>query len=385
MGFKIIRIWVFESYEGLMFNSLGYVTNVHPSLYNNMDDFVQRCENKNLYIYFCLISYKQYGEDEKAWKYLNIITNKVARDYYITNAVVPFVTRYKDSPAFFAVDIMNEPEFVIKGSEGNWTTNGTSWEVMRAFISDCASAIHNIDTNILVSCGSGWHNEDNVKSGKYSGLGLDFYDYHKYSDDGYLVPYSSLNIDKPCIICECGQSSTQRDDILQDNVCKTFMNNAWYNGYAGILFWIYNYPGANSQYDFINSDSSWRLVCYSVKEFSISHCDSININGICTNKVEILYKNYEFNFQENPVKIGSVLKIFLKCKEEKPVSAFIYNLKGEKIKNLLNNKVLKKDILYEIEWKLDDDNGNKSLPGLYILYFKFGNYLPEFKTIGVIE
>lgn len=386
MGIKVIRLWVFECYEGLMFDVNGYVTNIHQSLYNNMDDFVMKCENKNLYIYFCLISYLNYGADSKAWKYLNIITNKAARSNYIKNAVIPFVTRYKDSPAFFAIDVMNEPEFVIKGNTGNWTTNGTTWTVMRSFISDCVNAIKKIDSNILVSCGSGWHNEENVAAGLYSGLGLDFYDYHKYDDTGSLIAANSLPQDVPTIIGECGQSTSKWDDSIQDSAIKSFMNNAWNNGYAGILFWRYSYPGDSEIHNFVNNNSSWRPVCYSVQEFSSYHCEAINIGDLCTNKLpEKLSKNYKFYLAQNPVKLSENLYIYIKVRDENPVKIVLYSITGDKIKTIVDNKILLPNNTYKIEWKCEDDSGNRVLPGLYVLYFKIGNYLPEFKVLGVVE
>lgn len=382
MGVKVIRPWIFEAYEGLMFNSTGYVTNIHPTLYNNMDDFVLRCENKNLYVYFCLISYLQRDDDPDAWKYLNIITNTTARSYYINNAVVPFVTRYKDTSCFFAIDIMNEPEFVIAGDTGNWSPHGTTWTVMRSFISDCVSAIKSIDSSILISCGSGWHNEENIIAGYYSGLGLDFYDYHKYDNQGNLIPYSSLGINKPCIIGECGQSSTSWNDNIQDTADKGFMNNAWNLGYAGVLFWQYNYPGATEVHTFVNSDASWRALCYSIKEFYKKHCPDVNIGGSCIN---LGSKNFIFYFDKNPFKIGDINKIHFILKKNRSVKITLYSLKGEKIYDICNGMLFRSDILHTVEWNAKKNNGKEILQGMYILNFKAKGYNPESKPLGVIK
>ncbi len=117
-----------------MFSSGGYVTNLQPLFLTNFNDFVLRCEAKDLYIYYCLFSFM-------SWQYFDIVTNTTARSSYINNAVKPFIQRYKDSPSFLAVDIMNEPESGVIGSTGNWSAQGTTWDRMRTFISDCVAGI----------------------------------------------------------------------------------------------------------------------------------------------------------------------------------------------------------------------------------------------------
>lgn len=335
IGIRMLRIWVFEDYEGLKFNAGGYVTNVDPQMFINIDDFIERAKSENFYIYWCMTDYLAYDWRPQAWKYLNIITNKIARGYYITNALMPFVLRYKEHPTFFAIDIMNEPEFVIAGDTGNWTTNGTTWDVMRSFIADCVSAIKSIDPNILVSCGSVWHNEENVKAGRFSGLGLDFYDIHIYNNTGNLPDLDSLNVDRPVLIGECGQShSSGWNDTIQDNVIKNIIQNAHNYDYAGVLPIHYEYPPgrADNIWSFLNSDGSWRPVCYSMKEFALKYCKEINING-------------------------------------KLVSTLI-----EKKFYTGNSK---------LDFKISDWK-DKIFSGIYIISVKFGNSPKLLKTIGVI-
>lgn len=105
---------------------------------------------------------------------------------------------------------------------------------------------------------------------------LDFYDFHEYNDDGQLVPYSDLTLDKPCIIGECDQKSEKYDDEVYDRAVGSFLDSSWKNGYAGCLIWCYNYRGydpndSNNRYSLITRDGTWRRACYLLSDFSEKH------------------------------------------------------------------------------------------------------------------
>ena len=213
---------------------------------------------------------------------------------------------------------------------------------------------------------------------------MDFFDYHEYNDSGSLDSYDSLGIDKPCIIGECGQGTKTWDDSIQKNANEAFMRNAWNNGYAGVLLWQYNYPGASEILTLVNSDASWRPVCYSIQDFSIQHCEDINMGAPCE-PIEEIEDKYKVYFGNNPAKLEEGVKIYFASNEDKPFFMTIYNLRGEKIKTLISDKVFLKYIRHEIIWYCDDDNNKKVLPGIYLLHIKFGDEPPQKKLIGVVE
>ncbi|MDI6783120.1 MAG: cellulase family glycosylhydrolase [bacterium] len=287
MGCHVIRVWLWEGLEGLLFSgesTLAIVTGVHPGMWNNLDYFMSRVSTRNLYVYWCLANaFGPYWGPESGLHFA-IVTSSTVRQSYINNAVIPFITRYKGHPNIFAIDLMNEPEADVAGPRGNWTlSNGTNWATMTTFLRACRDAIKATDSTRLVSCGSGWHDYQNIRDGYYNLIGLDFYDYHDYRDDGSMPNYySTLSTalgGKPCILGEYGQGYSNWSDDTQNNADTNFMNNAWNNGFAGSLVWQYNYPGATEVHTLVNSNTSWRPVGTTMRNFSASRHIGVNLGG----------------------------------------------------------------------------------------------------------
>ena len=275
MGAKVVRLWLMEGLEGLVFDSSrNKVTDLRPELLTNFDDFLKRCKNHGLFCYLCLTdTFLNVGERN----YLSILTDEQRMNSYLENAVRPIAQRYGNNPNIFAFDIMNEPESDISGNNGNWTPNGVSWQQMQNFLSKNVQVIKEEAPNLLVSAGSGYHGLENVTAGFYSGLGLDFYDAHIYDDNGNFPSFNSLGLDLPCLIGEYGQASGSWNDELQRSVTQNLINNSFNNDFAGELIWQYNYPGCSEIYTLINSDSSWRPACFEIQDFALSHSFDIDL------------------------------------------------------------------------------------------------------------
>ena len=268
MGAHVVRLWLFERFEGLQFDSNGNVKGIDDGLVKNIAEVLNVAEKYNLYLYICLMD--TWGVTVHAPQYVSklnaFIVNEEIRRSYIDNAVKKFIsdTRLKTN-RMFAIDIMNEPE----GLYSSIWRRDIEWADVIKFINECSEAIHTV--NIKVSCG--FQRYQTLLDSKDSLKDLDFYDYHELNDDGDLVPYSSLMLDKPCIIGECGQKSENYDDEIYDKAVAKFLKNSWKNGYAGCLLWYYNYKGydvndSNNRYSLITSDGKWRRACYALVDFN---------------------------------------------------------------------------------------------------------------------
>ncbi len=254
MGVTVVRIWINQGDEGNTIDSNDYVTGVTPLFWENMDDCVQQAANTGVKLYVTL------NNGRSDW-----LENPVQAGAYMNNALIPMIQRYKGNPAVFAIDLMNEIEGAIAGSTGNWSTDGATWAQAQAYIRTFAAAVHTADPGRLVSCSSGWHAWSNLQN--FKGLGLDFYDFHQYDDAGYIPPVSSLNMDRPVYVGECGQSTAVWDDAIQNAAELNFLNNARDGGYAGAGIWAYNYPGGTDYDQMVNADGSWRPVCYTIQRW----------------------------------------------------------------------------------------------------------------------
>jgi len=136
-----------------------------------------------------------------------------------------------------------------------------------------ASAVHGADSTRLVTCTSGWHSWSNLQAGHFSGLGLDFYDCHVYDDNGALPAASSLNLDKPVICGEFGQSTSSWNDSIQNSCISKLVPNAINNGWAGVAYWDYEFPGSTDYLAMLNSNGSWRPGVTTLKNFYVASID----------------------------------------------------------------------------------------------------------------
>ncbi len=245
MNLNVVRIWVFESLEGLQFDRNGLVNGLDPDLTRNFDTALELARKHGLHLYLCLAN--DFLKSCRKVNAKDIVADEQARRAYLDKAVRPFVARYKGDSAVFAFDIMNEPEQDIAGPTGNWGRDGHTWTTMRLFIRENATLIHEVDAERLVSCGSGWHpSGENIKAGRYSGLGLDFYDLHEYRNDGQLPPVRELGVDLPVVVGEFNQNNQKEveDDELQRRAVESFLRHARDGGYAGAIYWDYGYSKA---------------------------------------------------------------------------------------------------------------------------------------------
>ena len=268
MGFRAVRWWLFaDCRAGLSFDDKGRVLGVQDEVFYHLDIIMDEiCPKYQMYMYWCLLSSLSRTD------YLSIITDDAIRKSYIENALIPLASRYKDNPYFLAVDITNEPEADLKGRWGNWTSKGTDEKTLRAFLADCAKAIHQAAPKVLVSVGSGWHTFENLQRGLYKDLGLDFYDFHIYNDTGFLPEYASLKLDAPCIIGEFNcKKKTAADEEAQKKIFQTFLSNAWNKGYAGVFIWCYDYPREGVTHSLLRTDGNWKACVSVIKEFSEKH------------------------------------------------------------------------------------------------------------------
>lgn len=272
MGARIVRMYVFEGFEGLNFNQDNSVVGIDDALINNMAELLQIAKKYGLYLYICLID--PWSVSAHAQEHLQILNNIIAKEdvrkSFIDTALKLFVSDSRlKGDRIFAIDVMNEPEGMYTSV---WRADIEQQDVLN-FIRECAVAIHE-NSDYKVSCS--FQQYQTLMDSKDALNELDFYDYHEYNDDGKLIPYSNLDLKKPCIIGACGQKHEAFNDKIQNNAVQEFLKNSWKNGYAGCLIWNYNYKGyevddADNRYSLIKSDGQRRAACNAVADFSRKH------------------------------------------------------------------------------------------------------------------
>jgi hypothetical protein len=256
MGISVVRLWLNENKQGLLLDGSSNVTGLDPTFLTNLDNIVQLAAQNGICLYLTL------NQGDADW-----LTDTTKQASYINNAVKPIAARYKGNPHIFAYDVMNEIDGVVGGPDGNYG-DGATWTQAQNYIVAAVSAIHSADPGRLATCSTGWHQWYNLSY--FLGLGLDFYDYHDYEDAPGLPTVASLGMDKPIYVGECGQAQTSAywDDNLQNTAELDALNSAKSGGYAGAGIWAYEFPGSPDYYSMVNTNGSWRPVCYTIQSWN---------------------------------------------------------------------------------------------------------------------
>jgi hypothetical protein len=263
MGITVVRFWLNTDDQGCTLDANGYVTGVTTQFWTNLDNIVSLAGSNGISLYLTL------SEGRFDW-----LTNTAMANAYKTNCLIPLIQRYKGNNQVFAIDLMNEIDaWVADPVMGNpWISSGASWAQAQAYMTNFASAVHSADSNRLASCSQVYHGWSNLASWK--GLGLDFYDFHYYSDSISFPAVSSLGMDKPIYVGECGQANadTTWSDSLQSACELEALDSGSSGGYAGVSIWAYSLPGWQTQdyiqYAMLNTNGSWRQVCYTIQNWN---------------------------------------------------------------------------------------------------------------------
>jgi hypothetical protein len=187
----------------------------------------------------------------------------------------------------YGFDLINEIEAAINaGYFSSWTAARTWIQNMTAFVKSypCATGVTPTCTTIgqwlPVTSTAGWgYAVQDVTMGEFSGLGLNFYDVHVYSNSGTNWGQSALCTNTPdplpFVLGEYGQNSSTVNDTLQNTVTTNFLNaaknakNAAKSScFSSALAWKYETLGSPPylSYLYITSSGALSTACTSTQK-----------------------------------------------------------------------------------------------------------------------
>ena len=278
LGCNGVHIVLFDKLDGLKLDSNGLVSGLDDTFVKNVSDLLSKAETSKVQVYVSL-----YGGWNSQTTVKNPLTDKDARAAYLKFAVTPLANKLKGRSSVLAIDVNDGMESSIAGKEGNLSDKGITWDQARDFIKATTNVIKSVDPSRLVTCSSTDHTWLNLKAGKFSKLGLDFYDFHIFDDKGTLTPVKDLRLDRPVIIGACGQKSLKADNDVQAKADVAFLTNALQQGYAGALISEYSRDPDNVQGVF-DKEGKHRPVLTQIQTFVANLSMMGSTNGVAASK-----------------------------------------------------------------------------------------------------
>jgi hypothetical protein len=243
-GARVTRWWVFgRTQTNPVFNADGTVAGLTSTFLSDLSQALANAAAANMYIVFTVL-------DNTAWApavngvggHSAIVTDATVQQSYLNNALTPFVKAVAADPngnRVLAYDIVNEPEMQIKGLGGGAKLSLSS---VQSFVQACAAVIH-ANGSAYATVGS----ETPTWVTNWKNCNLDFYSFHYYPSDDTrgkpgsgLPTYSSLGLDKPCVVTE--YQTVDANYVIGSTTIQSaqwYLDTIYNDGYAGSLAWAY--------------------------------------------------------------------------------------------------------------------------------------------------
>lgn len=267
-GGNLVRIWLWPVPQGYTLAPAPPQTQqVSQEFLDNVDTTLTEARKRGLWVYVTLLDGNTIAEvAEPLHTYgVNLLNNYGGELVaFQDKALAPLLTvldAHQDN--VFGIDIINEIQAAYKKGVFPDANLGP-----RAFILGTAAFIKARSPWVRVTSSAGWPDDIfqsgaqyDIAKGFYSGLGLDFYDVHAYSDSG-TYPGATAMCQRaamdgvPVYLGEFGQKSESMDDTLQYNATASFLNNSLTLCLSGAFAW--RYDAAEKWWAFVRPDDSYR-------------------------------------------------------------------------------------------------------------------------------
>jgi hypothetical protein len=254
-GINATRIWISCSGElGIEIDENGHVSGATPAYWSDLGRLLDAAQRNRVYVLATLMSFDHFKNgNPKSKRWRKWIGADDGIDSYIANFLHPLLERFGRAPHLWAIDLMNEPEWVFETAEDG----KIPWERLQKYFARSASEIHR-ESGVLVTIGMAMpkYNSDVVRSAQGNKVGdaplraavndpgarLDFYSTHYYDWCGpiwgnalHMSPKAyGLPVGKPAIIGEFPARGTKGHTVTAD------YESAFQNGWEGAMGWTSN-------------------------------------------------------------------------------------------------------------------------------------------------
>jgi hypothetical protein len=274
-GGRVVRLFLFELGQGLVLApSTPRTQGVSPQLLANLEWIITEARQRGLWVYLTALESNHMALYAPLTDYYRALLTNTSGEGDAFNALVlgpllEMLDRHAEN--VFGLDLANELD--AAKSDGMWSGLPLDPVGPRAFVQRTRDFIRSRSPwlRVTVTLGKGGTAQYDLAGGFLSGLGLDFYDVHLYSDNGTFGGMTAL-CDRaaldgvPLYLGEFGQKTQAWNDTLHYAAAANFLNGAKTGCFKGALAW--RFDAAEETWAYQLPDGGLRPAAQVIQAFS---------------------------------------------------------------------------------------------------------------------
>lgn len=241
IGFDMAKVWLNESFEGMLFDENGSVIGIEPTFLCNLEKMLKIVSSLNFKISLCINAHQEmyFPNDKPLYdKYMRFAYIPEETEKYVKNWLEPVLKVAKESGCVPLIDLYAEPE----ADGGGWNlSRGFSWKTITSFINRLNIAVKDFDPMFAttVSSGAGCYT---LSQGKYNSINVDYLGADMYTNDGSFDSPKSMLLSKPFMLGEYGIGNYKTaDDQSQIRIVDAYIKNCIDNDVKAAFYWCYGW------------------------------------------------------------------------------------------------------------------------------------------------
>jgi hypothetical protein len=230
-GVSLVRIFLLcDARSGVRFDDGGFPLGIDDAVFPDIDALSAAASRNRISLMPVLLDFHLCGPSRtvdgvQIGGHSRLVADRGARLAFIDRVLRPIVERYGSDDTIVAWDMINEPEWCLRG--GLFRQTAVSFDALQDFLGEAVACVQrDARQPVTIGCAGTWRLD------LVTPLGLDFYQVHWYDRFGWAAlarPVADLGLgDRPVILGEFAGRSTDVARVL---------NAAKEAGYEGALVW----------------------------------------------------------------------------------------------------------------------------------------------------
>lgn len=231
-GIRVARVFVLcDARSGVRFDPAGVPLGIDAAVLPDIDAMLSAARRHGIGLMPVLLDFhlcapRRISNGVQLGGRSQVVIDPAARTAFIDRVLRPIVERFGDDDTVIAWDVINEPEWCLRGGLFSRRT-ALPFDTLQRFLGEAVDCVRRVARQpVTIGCAGTWRLE------LVQPLGLDFYQVHWYDRFGWPAlarPVAELGLDdRPVILGEFSGRSTRIADVL---------DAAKRAGYEGALVW----------------------------------------------------------------------------------------------------------------------------------------------------